>query len=197
MSRRTRSPAPAHRARHRECVGLRDVTDCLLEAYDRVARRAHEKHLERGAVPGSELDDWLTAEHELLLDLPVDITESADCVYALASVTNWSGAGVCVGIEARWLVIVAQVSSDEDGPVESIPSDIQELFCAPDDDAPGDDTPEIAGRAGDDSREEDAPAMRAFSIRALPVAVDPSRSIAVLSAGVLGIRMPKAVASGE
>ena len=27
--------------------------------------RAYEIHLERGSLPGNELDDWLQAEHEL------------------------------------------------------------------------------------------------------------------------------------
>lgn len=32
---------------------------------DRIRRRAYEIHLERGEQPGSELDDWFRAEHEL------------------------------------------------------------------------------------------------------------------------------------
>jgi hypothetical protein len=191
MSRRAKLPAPPPLGPLRQCVGLHDLTDCLLEAYERVARRAHAKYVERGAGPGSELDDWLTAERELLLDLRVDITESADCVYALASVANPSGAGVHIGIEARWLVIVAPASSDGGGAVEAIPADVQEFFCAPEADAP-----EIARPAGRDRSEADMSPLRSFSIRALPTAVDPARSVAVLSAGVLGIRMPKVARSG-
>ena len=186
MRRRAKLPAPPAPGPLRQCVGLHDLTDCLLEAYDRVARRAHAKYLERGGARGSELDDWLAAERELLLDLPVDITESADCVYALASVASPSGAGVHIGIEARWLVIVAPAMSDEGLAVEAIPADIQEFFGAPEADAP-----DIASPAGRDRGEADLSPLRSFSIRALPAAVDPSRSVAVLSAGVLGIRMPK------
>jgi hypothetical protein len=32
---------------------------------DRIAKRAHELYLQRGSVPGHELDDWLQAESEL------------------------------------------------------------------------------------------------------------------------------------
>jgi len=191
MSRRAKSPAPPAPGPLRQCVGLHDLTDCLLEAYERVARRAHAKYLERGAGPGGELNDWLTAERELLLHLRVDITESADCVYALTSVANPNGGGVRIGIEARWLVIVAPALSDDGGAVEAIPADVQEFFGAP-----GADAPDIARPAGLDRGEADMSPLRSFSIRALPAAVDPSRSVAVLSAGVLGIRMPKAVASG-
>jgi len=32
---------------------------------EHIARRAYEIYLERGRLPGHELDDWLRAEHEL------------------------------------------------------------------------------------------------------------------------------------
>ena len=32
---------------------------------DRIAKRAHELYLQRGSLPGNELDDWLQAEAEL------------------------------------------------------------------------------------------------------------------------------------
>ena len=32
---------------------------------ERVARRAYELYLERGAVDGQDMDDWLSAEREL------------------------------------------------------------------------------------------------------------------------------------
>ena len=37
----------------------REVTD------EEIRQRAYEIYLNRGAVPGSELDDWLQAEREL------------------------------------------------------------------------------------------------------------------------------------
>ena len=33
--------------------------------YDEVSRRAYELYLERGGLPGKELEDWLQAEHEI------------------------------------------------------------------------------------------------------------------------------------
>ena len=32
---------------------------------DRIAKRAHELYLQRGSLPGHELDDWLQAEAEV------------------------------------------------------------------------------------------------------------------------------------
>lgn len=158
---KTAAPAQTSRAPARECVALRDLTDCLLQAYDTVARRAYEKFLARGGPPGKELGDWREAERELLTPLPVDVAENGDCVTALASVPGYSGAEIEVGIESRWLVILGARAAREDSPGP----------CAP-------------GPAGE-------PVAHVFSVIELPAEVDPARSVAVLSNGLLGIRMPK------
>jgi HSP20 family molecular chaperone IbpA len=92
----------------RQCVPLRDMTDCLLQAYDCVARRAYQKFLRRGGVPGGELDDWLNAEHELLGNLPVDVEDSGAFVSALASLPGLTSEDVDVGIDPRWLVVLGR-----------------------------------------------------------------------------------------
>ena len=94
----------------RDCITLSDPTDCLLEAYDCVARRAYEHFLARGPRPGGELADWLRAERELLLGFTINVQDSAEFVYALASIPGATAARLEVGIESRWLVILAQDS---------------------------------------------------------------------------------------
>lgn len=123
-----------------------------------MARRAHQKFLDRGSVSGGELDDWLNAERELLPEFPVNVEESGECVYALASFPGVADARVSVGIESRWLVILAHPA-------------------APDRPAHG--------------TRKDRSVVQSVCVLELPSDVDPSRSIAVLSDGVLGIRMPK------
>lgn len=34
-------------------------------SFDEIRLRAYEIYLERGSLPGNELDDWLKAEHDL------------------------------------------------------------------------------------------------------------------------------------
>ena len=99
----------------RECVTLRDMTDCLLQAYDCVARRAYEIFLERGGKSGGELDDWLSAERELLGSLPVDLAEGEDYVSALASLPGLSGGEIEIGIDPRWMVILGRRAGENDG----------------------------------------------------------------------------------
>jgi len=182
-------PAPSSSGPLREYVGLRDLGDCLLEAYESVARRAHERFLERGAQAGGELEDWLAAERELLHLLSVHIKDTGDVVYALACVPSLTGAGLSIGIEASWLAIVVQPDAPGTDCNETMPADIQEMFHALADEPVG----------GHGCHQAIAPYLndgatssaRAFSIQQLPAPVDPVRSVAVFSKGVLGIRMPK------
>ncbi len=42
------------------------VVESHLDLEERIRQRAHEIYLARGRLPGSELDDWLEAEREVL-----------------------------------------------------------------------------------------------------------------------------------
>jgi hypothetical protein len=48
------------------------IAESHLRLEDRIRHRAHEIYLKRGGAPGSELDDWLQAEREVLGDSPKD-----------------------------------------------------------------------------------------------------------------------------
>ncbi|MGO9590513.1 MAG: DUF2934 domain-containing protein [Candidatus Acidiferrales bacterium] len=133
----------------REYVALHDLTACLLEAYDCVTRRAHEKYIERGGSPGKEMDDWLAAQKELLPSLPTNVKESGDFVYALASVPHATVSEIAVGVESHWLVILV----GSNAMVHS--------------------------------------AAHSFCVLELPAKVDPERSVAILTDGMLAIRMKK------
>jgi hypothetical protein len=50
------SPIQAHPA---------DTSRNHTPSYEEIRLRAYEIYLERGSLSGSELDDWLRAEHEL------------------------------------------------------------------------------------------------------------------------------------
>ena len=42
-----------------------ETTVCHTPSHEEIRRRAYEIYLERGGLPGDELDDWLRAEREL------------------------------------------------------------------------------------------------------------------------------------
>jgi hypothetical protein len=50
--------------------------DLCLE--QRIRRRAYEIHLRRGSKPGSERDDWLQAEQEILREREAAIDEASE-----------------------------------------------------------------------------------------------------------------------
>jgi hypothetical protein len=42
-----------------------DISESHAPNHDEIRRRAHEIYLERGSLPGQELEDWLQAEREI------------------------------------------------------------------------------------------------------------------------------------
>jgi hypothetical protein len=121
--------APLHA--QREFVALRDLTDCLLEAYDCIARRAYEKFQNRGQeVSGSR---------------------SAHFEWSLERMEQLDG-----GLE------IGNASAEGSSGPTSDPNAGHGAGCA-----------------------------RTACVLELPAAVDSTHSIAILSNGLLGIRMPK------
>jgi hypothetical protein len=45
---------------------------------ERIRRRAHELYIQRGSQPGSELDDWLRAEAEIIRAQDAAIDEASE-----------------------------------------------------------------------------------------------------------------------
>lgn len=204
----------------RECVTLSDPTDCLLEAYDCVSTRAYEHFLARGPRPGGELADLLSAERELLLGFTINVEGSSQFIYALASIPGATAARLEVGVESRWLVILAQVPRPAQIPQAKVAARVTRSFDLglaisrgklstarasagrePRADARSAmdrrvetsrriDTRMLQPRVPD-SREDDRGPSKSVCILELPSAVDAARSIAILSDGLLAIRMPK------
>jgi hypothetical protein len=66
-------------------VSDRDVVQSHLELEQRIRERAYEIFLARGSAPGSDLEDWLQAEHEIV----GGATESA--VQSRATTVGYAG----------------------------------------------------------------------------------------------------------
>jgi len=187
--------AASRQASLRERVVFSDLTDCLLSAYDGVARLAYGKFVVRETgVAGNELEDWLEAESELLGQMDVNISESGDFLSVLASVPGYRGAQVSLGLESRWILTFARSITDArvDTPQmvhsfdpwhapQHIDAESLATLCA------------HAAREQCFTRERvrEAPAPNLFFISELPAEVDPASCEAVVSNGLLCVRIAK------
>lgn len=104
-----------------EPVARGDLTECLLAAYDAVARRAYQIFRERGQQPGGELGDWLKAEKEILQKIQCDVLESDLSITALASVPGFRGHEIEVAVEPEWMAILGR-HEIEPGVLEAVPA---------------------------------------------------------------------------
>src|ERR1700722_19478469 len=102
-------PARKREKTGRESLTLRNLADCLLAAYDGVSQRAFERFVARGSRTGSEVADWQSAENDLFRPIAVELTETDEAIYALATVEELSAAEIAVAVEDRWLLISGHV----------------------------------------------------------------------------------------
>ncbi|MFY9802508.1 MAG: DUF2934 domain-containing protein [Candidatus Acidiferrales bacterium] len=186
-----------------EQIPLRDLSDCLLAAYEGVSRRAFRLYQVRGAGPGSDLKDWKNAERDLFAAMPVDLAESGESLYALASVPGYAAAEISVAVEDRWLLISGYGHSSEQSGVTVRGDGSGELGATSeqlDDGTPA--VLEVHGCERLDSQSEldadesfrDCVVRRPFCVVDLGRKVDAARSVAVLANGLLAIRMVKVAA---
>jgi len=197
----------------REQIPLRDMSDCLLAVYDEVSRRAFQRCVVRGEQEGSDRGDWKAAENDLFARISVDFEESSGNLYALASLPGCAGTQITVAVDECWLLICGYTGRD-------LRAHMAQDFGEREDGGPyyGDDcraddfraigseeTREVLEQEGqrgnpaalknerhDEQRVAGLRAPRPFCVVALRAKVDPGRSVAVLSNGLLAIRMGKA-----
>jgi HSP20 family molecular chaperone IbpA len=199
----------------REQIPLSDMSDCLLAVYDEVSRRAFQRCIVRGEQEGSDREDWKAAEEDLFARIPVDFEESGGNLYAMASLPGCAGTQITVAVDECWLLICGYASQNrrsgvaddseecasDDAGVDSGSFENDWDFQAVSCDASGEMSDykkqiEISPKQSNDhdggysARALSAP--RPFCVVALRAKVDPGRSVAVLSNGLLAIRMGKA-----
>ena len=84
------------------------------EIYEAIAQRAFELFDGRGRQHGYALEDWLTAERELVRPLPLEVTETDDGLTVRAEVPGFSEKDLKVSLEPRRLVISGKVEESSE-----------------------------------------------------------------------------------
>jgi HSP20 family molecular chaperone IbpA len=197
-----------------EQIPLRDMSDCLLAVYDEVSRRAFQRCIVRGAQDGSDREDWKAAEDDLFARISVDFEEFGGNLYALASLPGCAGAEITVAVDEGWLLIAGYVGASLREDAEDFGDYVMEEFgsdaCGGESregrvvirsgescELRGDEGWSVSSQAANDERDTErrvpiSRAPRPFCVVALRTKVDPRQSVAVLSNGLLAIRMVKA-----
>ena len=199
----------------RQQIPLSDMSDCLLAVYDEVSRRAFQRCSVRGTQEGSFREDWKAAEDDLFARIPVDFEESGGNLYALASLPGCAGRQITVAVDECWLLICGDAGqngkahvandfgecapqerragsggNDDDVGSESVTSD--EAYAARNGDLQTESSATQIGERNPEYGVASLPEPRPLCVVALRAKVDPGRSVAVLSNGLLAIRMGKA-----
>ena len=78
------------------------------EINELIARRAHELFESRGFAHGHDREDWLTAMSEILLNVPVDITETETGLTIRADVPGFSEENLEVRVAPRSVCITGK-----------------------------------------------------------------------------------------
>lgn len=140
----------------------------------------------------------------MLLPVAVDLQDTEGALYALATVTGMSASQIAVAIEDRWLLISGHVEPQtereenvapgrrEEGQLAVKWIDWDDLYSVLNEEDADDlvCSENLTGLA-----ELNGPVKsRPFCVVELPVEVDVARTVAVLSHGVIAIRMPKVAA---
>jgi HSP20 family protein len=90
-------------------VGIETLLDRAKEIYEVIAQRAYELFDGRGRQDGFDLEDWLSAERELLRPISLEVTESDNRLTVRAEVPDFSEKDLKVSLEPRRLVITGKV----------------------------------------------------------------------------------------
>ena len=91
-----------------------DVFDQMRQTYDAIARRAFEIFNNNGSWHGHDLDDWLSAETELLHPVHLEIAESDENLTVRAELPGFSTRELEIDAEPRRLTIRGKHQAQEE-----------------------------------------------------------------------------------
>jgi len=97
---------------------VESVENDVAEMQERIRERAHQIFVERGSRDGSDLEDWLSAENELIWKPAVSVSEHED--EFVADLDTWELTADQLEIKAAGNVVLLRTKAAETG---------RRLFC--------------------------------------------------------------------
>ena len=86
---------------------VHSVENSVADMQDRIAKRAYEKFLERGSSPGFELQDWLSAEAELVVDSKVGVRVDDNRIVAEIFLPNVDPSGLYISVTSHDVLVLS------------------------------------------------------------------------------------------
>jgi HSP20 family molecular chaperone IbpA len=83
--------------------------------YRRVAERAYELYEGRGRKEGRDLEDWFCAERDLLVQMPIELSEYDDSLIVEAGVPGFNETELEIDVEPRCLYISGKREQQAEG----------------------------------------------------------------------------------
>src|SRR5688572_1792546 len=68
---------------------VQSVDDAIRQVHSRIRSRAYELYLERGAMHGKDLDDWLAAKAEVIRQPFLNLTETEEQISFVLSLSGF------------------------------------------------------------------------------------------------------------
>jgi hypothetical protein len=91
---------------------VHSVESSAADIQDRIAKRAYDKFLERGSSPGFELEDWLAAERELIVNSRVGVRVDDGRIVAEILLPNVDPTGLYVSVTPNDILVVSALDSE-------------------------------------------------------------------------------------
>ena len=91
---------------------VRSVDNSIADIQDRVAKRAYDKFVKRGSAAGFELDDWLSAEAELIVASRVGLRVDDSRIVAEIHLPNVDPVGLCVSVTRHHVLVLSPLDKD-------------------------------------------------------------------------------------
>jgi HSP20 family protein len=99
------------------------------EMFNQIENRAYQLFEENGRTFGYDLDNWLRAESELVLKVPVDMTDETSQLLVKATIPDFKETEIKVNVQPARLTICGkhETKATEN---ETTTSESKELFCS-------------------------------------------------------------------
>ncbi len=91
---------------------VNSLENSIADIQDRIAKRAYEKFLERGSLPGFELQDWLSAEAELIVNSRVGVRVDDNRIVAEIFLPNVDPAGLYVSVTPHDVLVLSTLDAE-------------------------------------------------------------------------------------